>query len=101
MKLSPAQFGALQQLMSFGPIEAVEVVGPRAMDGSRKTTFQCHCLTAPTMRALASAELVTIERTSVGRPINAVGKRGNPRVQVVVNITDAGRAALNAELVRQ
>lgn len=92
-KLTDAQWGALRQIIDFGPIEAEEIVGPPAMNGQRKTTLRCHCLTKPTMERLEADRLVIVTRVPEKRPVNAVGKAGHRRNSVMVHITDAGRIA--------
>jgi hypothetical protein len=95
MKLSDAQWGALRQIVDHGPISAEEVVMPPAMDGSRRTKLRCHCLTSATMARLEDAGLITVARAVEARPVNAVGKAGHRRNSLVVDITDAGRAAVD------
>lgn len=95
MKLSDAQWGALRQIVDHGPISAEEIVMPPAMDGSRRTKLQCHCLSQATLQRLETAGLVTVTRTPEARPVNAVGRAGHRRNAITVQITDAGRAAVN------
>ena len=94
MKLSDAQWGALRQIVDFGPISGEEVVMPPAMDGSRRTKLQCTCLTKATMERLEADGLVIVTRVAEPRPTNAVGKAGHRRNSVMVHITDTGRAAV-------
>jgi hypothetical protein len=94
VKLSDAQFGVLWHLVDHGPIKAEEIVGPRKMDGTWKTTLQCHCMTAATMSRLEAEELVTVERVPAPRPINAVMKLGRKRNLLTIRITEAGRKAI-------
>lgn len=96
MKLSPAQFGTLHTLAAFGPQQAVEVHGPRGMDGKRKIKLKWHAAPGPTLAKLEDASLVTVTRVDAGRPMNAVGKAGHRRINLTIAITDAGRAALAA-----
>jgi hypothetical protein len=94
MKLSDAQWGALFQLAEHGPIVAKEIILPVAMDGSRRTKLQCHCLTKATMDRLEAEGLVVVKRAALSRPVNAVGKAGHRRNEVVVHITAKGTEAL-------
>lgn len=94
MKLSDAQWGALQSIVDHGPICGDEIVMPPAMDGSRRTKLQCARLTKATMERLEADGLVIVTRVPEARPINAVGKAGHRRNSVMVHITDAGRAAV-------
>lgn len=96
MKLTDAQFGWLSTLSEFGPSDAIEVVGPPAMDGSRKVKLESHLGSTVTLSALERSGLVAVRRQSFGRPQNAVGKRGHERIQIRITITDEGRAALAA-----
>lgn len=95
MKLSDAQFGALSTLREFGPIRAVEVQGPRGMDGKRKTKLECHVMNIATLSKLQSDGLVTVSRTPLPRVKNAVGKVGHPRIALTITATETGISALN------
>jgi hypothetical protein len=94
MKLTDAQFGALQGIIDHGPAMGEEIVGPPAMDGTRRTKLSCHRISRGTLERLAADGLVIVTRVPEARPVNAVGKPGNRRNSVMVHITDAGRAAL-------
>lgn len=96
MKLSPAQFATLHTLAQYGAKQAVEVHGPRGMDGKRKVTLQWNVANAVTLAKLEDAKLVTVARDEGERPVSAIGKRGHRRVNLVIAINDAGRAALAA-----
>lgn len=94
MKLSDAQFGALSTLQQFGPNDAIEVIGPPRMDGTREVKLQWNGASGATLGKLEAAGLVSVNRKPLGRPRNAVGKPGRPRRGLTISITDAGRAAL-------
>lgn len=96
MKLTDAQFGFLSTLQEFGPRDAIEVVGPPAMDGKRKVKLESHLGSSATLAALERAGFVDVRRESLGRPKNAVGKRGHERIQLWIKITDSGREVLAA-----
>lgn len=97
MKLTDAQFSALHTLAEFGPKTGTEVRLAPAMDGSRRIKLECHFLTAPTLAKLETDGLVSVVRTSLPTPTNAVGKSGHARRSLTINITDAGRAALGQQ----
>lgn len=94
MRLSDSQHGVLHTLREFGPQKAVEVHGPRGMDGKRKIKLEWAGAPLATLTKLESAGLVTVQRAEPVRPVNAVGGKGHPRVALTITITDAGRAAL-------
>lgn len=94
MKLSDAQFGALQGIIDHGPAMGEEIVMPPAMDGSRRTKLQCNRIPKATIERLEADGLVVVTRVPEPRPVNAVGKAGHRRNSIMVHITDAGRAAL-------
>ena len=94
MKLSDAQYGALRQMVEFGPVTAEEIVGPKAIDGSRRVKLQCNYFTAATLSRLEEAGLVTVQRVVAPTPVNAAGKAGNGRNVLTIDITDAGIAAV-------
>jgi hypothetical protein len=82
--------------MNHGPKEAVEVVGPPAMDGSRKMKLECNLMPWPTLNRLEQLGAISVERSDFYRLKNAVGKSGLKRRNLRITITDAGRAALSA-----
>lgn len=94
MKMSDAQFGALNTLREFGPKEAIEVVMPPSMDGREKVRLEWNVASSATLAKLEAAGLVVVNRQSIGRPSNAVGKRGHERRKLTISISDAGRMAL-------
>ena len=94
MTLTDAQFGTLHRLAEHGPAEAIEVAGPRGMDGKRKVKLQWDGTSKSALDKIEAAGWVKIERTPLPTPINAVGGKGNPRRKITIAITDAGRAAL-------
>ena len=96
MKLTDAQFGVLHTLRSFGPKEAIEVLGPLGMDGKRKTKLEWNVASGPTLAALEAAGLVAVQRMPTTAPKNAVGKRGKTRRVLRIAITDKGREALSS-----
>lgn len=96
MKLTDAQFCALATLANHGPASLTEVHGPRGMDGKRKISVQ-GIMAAPTLAKLEQAHLIAVDRGGGTRPVNAVGKGGHLRFPLTVTITDAGRAALDAQ----
>jgi hypothetical protein len=98
MKLTDAQFGTLNTLAEFGPQQAVEVHGPRGMDGKRKVRLEWRGVSAQALAKLSSDGLVHVARKPLPRPVNAVGKAGHPRTALTISITDAGRESLNAAL---
>lgn len=95
MKLSDAQFGVLVALRDHGPIVAVEVQGPRGMDGKRKAKLECRHMNIATLNRMREDGLVEVWRAPLPRPMNAVGKLGNVRTQITIKATDTGLAALN------
>jgi hypothetical protein len=97
-KISDAQFGALDTLIQFGPVKAIEVAGPKSMDGSRKIKLECHAMSPATLANFEANGYVTVTRTPIATPVNAVGKKGNARRALVITITEAGRAAFAKEM---
>lgn len=95
-KLTDAQFGALHTLREFGPKHGVLVYGPATMNSRRKAKLECHVMNAATMMALEERGLIRVERGGPLRPKDATGRKGNPRIPVKIEITDAGRALLDA-----
>jgi hypothetical protein len=93
-KLSPAQYGALLSLREFGPITAIEVLGPRDMSGKRKVRLECHVMSPATLARLESWGYVNCDRDLLPRPVNAVGKLGKPRRSLCITITELGSLAL-------
>ena len=96
MKLSDAQFGILDRLAVHGPATAIEIAGPRGIDGKRKVSLQWDGTSKASLDKIQAAGWVTIARKPLPAPVNAVGAKGNPRVQITITITEAGRAALAA-----
>lgn len=94
MKLTPAQFGALHTLREFGPKHGALVYGPAAMSGERKAKLECRVMNVATMTALEDRSLIRVVRGGPLRPVDATGRKGHPRIPVKIEITDAGRAAL-------
>lgn len=90
MKLSDAQFGALCTLRDFGPQAATVVNEPN------RARLEWNVASMPTITKLEAAGFISITRKPVPRPVNAVGKRGHPRLALVISITPAGRKALDA-----
>lgn len=95
MKLTDAQFGFLGTLIDHGPQTVTEVHGPRGMDGKRKITLQ-GSVAGPTLTKLEDAAMIHVVRGEAQRPVNAVGKPGNRRVTLTIEITAAGREAYAA-----
>ena len=100
MKLTNAQYCALCSLRDHGPSKGVETSGPPAMDGTRKIKLECHLMTHPTLRQLEALGFVSVYRGEVRRAVNAVGKRGIPRRDIAISITETGRAALSTDEVK-
>ena len=96
MRLSDSQRGTLYSLAEFGPQEAVEVHGPRGMDGKRKVKLEWRGAPLATLTKLEGAGLVSVVRHEPKRFFDAVGKAGHPRIRLTISITEAGRAALAA-----
>ncbi len=101
MKLTDAQIGVLHTLHEFGPKSAVEKFLPPAMDGSRKIKLECHIMAYPTLKRLEDAALVSVNRDAVHRPTDAVGRAGNARRSIIIEITDKGRSVLAASVGAQ
>lgn len=97
MRLTDAQFGVLSSLLDHGPSKGVLSSGPPTMDGTRKAKLECHLMTYPTLLKLEALGLVSVYRGEVRRAANAVGKRGTPKRDVVITLTDKGREALNED----
>ena len=97
MKLSDAQWGALWQIVSFGPITAEEIIMPKAMDGSQRVKLQCHYFSAATLSRLEGAGFVTVQRCASQRPVSATGQAGHRRNTLTIDITDAGRAKIETK----
>lgn len=96
VKLTDSQHGTLHTLAEFGPQKAVEVHGPRGMDGKRKVKLEWHAASIVQLRSLEDRGLVAVDRSEAPRPVNAVGKLGHKRVALIIAITQAGRDALAA-----
>lgn len=94
MNLTPAQFSVLHLLKERGPKEAVEVRQPRSMDGTRKVKLEWNVASGPTLAILEGAGLVSVVRTPLPTPVNAVGAKGHARRALTISITEAGCAAL-------
>jgi hypothetical protein len=94
-KLSDAQYGVLSQLEQHGAISAIEVAGPPKMDGTRKAKLECHACSIATLNKLSDAGLVHVERGEPRRPVNAVGKKGHARTELLISITEKGRQAIS------
>lgn len=96
MKLTDSQHGTLHSLAQFGPQDAVEVHGPRGMDGKRKIKLEWRGAPSSQLAALEGRGLISVTRTEAPRPVNAVGKAGHRRVALKIEISQAGRDALAA-----
>lgn len=94
MKLSDAQYGALSTLREFGPVNAVEVLGPPAMDGKRKVKLECHVLNVTTLAKLEDAGLAAVSRGVIYQPTDATGRKGHQRRNVCISITAEGLGQL-------
>lgn len=94
-KLSDAQWSVLAHIEAHGPFKALEVMGPRKMDGSRKIKIESNVLNVATLDNLSRRGLVHVERGETRRPVNAVGKSGHARTDLTISLTEAGRAAIN------
>ena len=99
MKLTDTQFGVLQCLNEFGMKTATEVLGPVGMDGKRKVArLEWNVANKVTLAKLESAGFVAVKRATSERFADATGKLGHPRRTIYVEITEAGKAALAAEM---
>jgi hypothetical protein len=95
MKLTDAQFCLLNRLAEYGPAkDAVEIAGPRGMDGKRKIKLQWDGTSKAALDKIEAAGWVAITRERLPTPVNAVGGKGNPRTGLTISITDAGRTVL-------
>lgn len=96
MNLTPAQFSVLHLLKERGPKEAVEVRMPPTMDGTRKVRLEWNAASGPTLAFLERAGLVSVVRTPLPTPVNAVGAKGRARRALMISITEAGCSALTS-----
>ena len=99
MKLSDTQFGVLDCLNKFGMKTAIEVLGPVGMDGKRKVSrLEWNVANKVTLAKLEDNGLVSVKRATSERFADATGKLGHPRRTIYIEITEAGKAALAAEM---
>ena len=96
MDLTPAQFSVLHLLKERGPKDAVEVRLPPSMDGKRKVKLEWNAASGSTLAILEGAGFVSVVRTPMPTPVNAVGTKGHARRALTISITEAGRAALTS-----
>jgi hypothetical protein len=97
VKISDAQFGALLSMRDNGPVKAIEIIGAPTMDGKRKAKLECHLMNIATLSRLEAEGLVSVSRTPLPRPRNAVGKAGKPRTELLIALTENGLNALSRE----
>jgi hypothetical protein len=97
MKLSDSQFGTLHALAEFGSQDAIEVHGPKGMDGKRKIKLEWRGTPSTQLANLESRGLVSVIRTDAPRPVNAVGKAGHRRVALKISITPDGLLAIGRQ----
>lgn len=98
IKLSDAQWGALDRLSRSGPLVVTEILLPPSMDGARKTKLLCSPFSIATLKILVNKGLVSVSRGNVERLKDVAGKFGRPRRLVTIKLTFTGKLILSTSL---